>query len=127
MQLVTGHDVFRQALMLLNYTNNHGAVEPLNNAELHRRSLPIVNQIYADLWGIQSKGTFVPLASLADQIPLESYTLMNIMPYGVAMLVAQTDGDVDNQTLYATIYNQRRSAALGTSGRIEDRLPRTYL
>ena len=123
---MTGNDVFRQALVLLNYTNNHGAVDALNNAEIHKRSLPIVNQIYADLWGIQTKDAFLPLKSLAEEILLSKYTSMNIMPYGVAMLIAQTDGDSDNQTLYATIYNQRRSAAACVSDRIIDRMPRTY-
>lgn len=119
--------MFRQALMLLNYTNGLGAVGTSNNADLHRRLLPIVNQIYADLWGIQRRDDFKPLTAPADQIDLDAYTTANIMPYGVAMLIAQTDGDADNQTIYATLYNQRRSAAASSSDRIADRLPRVYL
>ncbi len=121
---MTGQDIFRQALMLLNYTNAHGTVEALNNAELYRRSLPIVNQIYADLWKIQRTDEFVPLSSMTEAVRLETHTVMNSMIYGVAMLVAQTDGDVDNQSLYATLYNQRRSAACIRSERVADCMPR---
>ena len=124
---MTGSEMFRQALMLLNYTNDPGAVGTSNHAELNRRLLPIVNQIYADLWAIQRRDAFVPLASPADQIDLDAYTTANIMPYGVAMLLAQTDGDADNQTIYATLYNQRRSAAASSSDRIVDSFPRVYL
>lgn len=124
---MTGNDVFRQAMVLLNYTDNHGQFNSLNNAELYKRSLPIVNQIYADLWAIQSTAAFVPLASLNDEIPLNTHTLMNVMPYGVAMLLAQTDGDADNQTMYASLYNQRRPSAAVNSGLIQDCLPRVYM
>lgn len=124
---MTGNDIFHRALVLLNYTNSHGSVEALNNSELYRRKLPLINQIYADLWSIYSEEEFLPLSSPAEEIPLSAYILNNIMPYGVAMLIAQTDGDLDNQSLYATLYNQRRPAARTTGGRIEDRMPRTYL
>lgn len=121
---MTGQEIFRQALLLLNYTNAHGAVDAQNNAELHRRALPIVNQIYADLWAVRHEGDFVPLASLSEPVLLEANTVMNGMIYGVAMLVAQTDGDAENQTLYAALYNQRRSAACTHTSRIQNRMPR---
>lgn len=121
------NEVFKQALVLLNYTDPHGNIDAVNNAELYKRALPLLNQIYADLWHIRTGEGFQPLTSLSQVVPLESYVVNNIMPYGVAMLIAQTNGDADNQAIYAALYNQRRSAAQSVSDRITDRLPRAYL
>ena len=120
---MTGNEIFRQALALLNYTDPDGGINAVNNADLHKRALPLINQIYADLWHIATDALFTPLSSLTQEISLESYVVNNIMPYGVAMLIAQTCGDADNQAMYSSLYNQRRPAAQNISHRIEDRMP----
>lgn len=123
---MTGNEIFRQALSLLNYKDANGGVDAVNDAELHRRALPLINQIYADLWHIVTDTRFEPLSSLTQQVPMEPYVLSNVMPYGVAMLIAQTDGDADNQAMYASLYNQQRSSARSGSDRVRDRLPRVF-
>lgn len=121
-----GNDILRQALMLLNYTDHNGEIDAANNAHLNKRSLPILNQIYADLWEPrQAEAVFTPLNTLEDEPDLNAYTVYNILPYGVAMLLAQSEGDADNQTLYASLYNQRRPGAKRRPEHIRDVLPRT--
>jgi len=118
------NEVFKQALVLLNYTDPQGNVDAVNNTELYKRALPLINQIFADLWHVRTSANFEPLVSLSQEIPLASYVVTNIMPYGVAMLIAQTNGDADNQALYAAMYNQRRSSAQSVSEQIVDKMPR---
>lgn len=122
---MTGKEIYRQALALLNYSDADGNATA--DADLHKRALALVNQIYADLWHISNSGQFHPLTALSNQIDLETQVLTNVMPYGVAMLIAQTDGDADNQALYANLYNQRRPSARSRNDRIEDRQPRVFL
>ena len=125
---MTGTEVLRQAMSLLNYTDTNGNINAANNANLNKRALPLINQIYADLWEARTEGAFfTALKSLGETLDLNDYVCYNILPYGVAMLLAQSDGDVDNQSLYASIYNQRRPAAFSRGGHIRDVLPRTYL
>lgn len=125
---MTGNDVLKQAYVLLNYTDNNGDIHAGNNANLSKRALPIINQIYADLWEARTQGvTFCALTSLHESLDLNHHTAFNIMPYGVAMLLAQSDGDADNQTLFASLYNQRRPSAVTKSERIVDSLPITFL
>lgn len=125
---MTGTDILRQAYALLNYTDANGNVNAANNANLSKRSLAIVNQIYADLWHPRTTGAvFEALATMNEKLDLDDYTALNIMPYGVAMMLAQSDGDVDNQSVYAALYNQRRAGAVTATDRIIDKLPRTYL
>lgn len=125
---MTGTDILRQAYTLLNYTDANGNVNAANNANLSKRALPIINQIYADLWQPRMAGAkFEVLSTMNQPLDLDDYTAINIMPYGVAMMLAQSDGDVDNQSVYASLYNQRRAGAVTTTDRIIDKLPRTYL
>ncbi len=125
---MTGTDILRQAYTLLNYTDANGNVNAGNNANLSKRALPIINQIYADLWQPRTDGaTFEALTTTHQMLDIDDYTAINIMPYGVAMMLAQSDGDADNQSLYASLYNQRRAGAVTSSNRIVDKMPRTYL
>ena len=115
---MTADEIFRQALQLLNY--------PSDEPDLRKKALPLINQIYADLWYINSSELFVPLTSLMQKVQLESNVLSNVMPYGVSMLIAQTEGDADNHALYASLYNQRRPSARSSSDRFEDRMPKVF-
>ncbi len=125
---MTGNDILRQAYVLLNYTDANGNVNAGNNANLSKRALPIINQIYADLWQPRTAGAmFKALTTMQQALDIDDYTAINIMPYGVAMLLAQSDGDADNQTIYASLYNQRRAGAVTRSDRVVDAMPRTYL
>ena len=121
---MTGNEVYKQALTLLNYTTSDGTTT--NDADLHKRALPLINQIYADLWSIDNTNPFIPLSSLTQAIPLEDFVLYNVFPYGVAMLIAQTEGDGDNNALYSSLYNQRRSSARTQTARFVDKLPKVY-
>lgn len=122
---MTGQEVFQQALSLLNYTDADG--NWANDADLQKRSLALINQIYADLWYVQNDKPFLPLISPAQPLHLDPHVLVNVMPYGVAMLIAQTDGDADNQALYAALYNQRRASARSHGDRMIDRQPYPFL
>lgn len=125
---MTGNDVLKQAYSLLNYTDANGNINAANNANLSKRALPLINQIYADLWQPSAPDDlFRVLTSTHENLKLDEYTAVNIMPYGVAMLLAQSDGDADNQTVYAALYNQRRAGAVTQTARIHDTMPRTYL
>lgn len=122
--MANGNDVFRQALNLLNYTNTYGETSTMQNADLAKRALPLVRQIYADLFFVETPDAeFVPLRSLQDEIPLAERTVTDIMPYGVAMLFAQSESDGDNQALFATLYNNKRRSAPRPRKTIQDVLP----
>lgn len=115
---MNAEEIYRQALQLLNY--------PSDDVELRKKALPLVNQIYADLWYINTSDLFVPLSSLTQTVQLDHQVLSNVMPYGVAMLIAQTEGDADNHALYSSLYNQRRPSARSRSDRFEDRMPKVF-
>lgn len=122
----TGRDVLERALRLLNYTDADGRLDGRQFAELYQRGLSVVNQIYSDLWFLERRAPFTELAQLERPLMLSARCVNDIFPYGVAMLLAQTEGDGDNQLLFANLYNQKRSAAKGLSRRRQDVLPRGW-
>ena len=108
--MCTGPDVLEQALRLLNYTDIYGQLDGQQHTELYKRGLAAVNQIYGDLWFTGRKEPFLPLTSLRETLSLSARQLHDVMPYGVAMLLALSEGDGDNQLLYAGLYNRKRAA-----------------
>ncbi len=121
---MNGNEVLRQALILLNYTDTHGDGEVPGGAGLYKRALATVNQIVAELWYQEHSEPFQPLSDLHQPLPLSAAVVQTVVPYGVAMLLAQEDGDADNQTVYAALYDGRRAAAThNTTARIADALP----
>ena len=108
--MCTGQDVLEQALRLLNYTDIYGQLDGQQHTELYKRGLAAVNQIYGDLWFTGRKEPFLPLTSLRETLSLSARQLHDVMPYGVAMLLALSVGDGDNQLLYAGLYNRKRAA-----------------
>lgn len=119
----TGEQIKQRALELLNYTDQNGRVDNAMYADIAARSLALVNQIYAELWYALRPCGFEELPSLTEEIALPERVRNDCMAFGVAMLMAQTIGDADNQSLMAELYDQRR-AALTHICRRRDVMPR---
>ena len=106
----TGEQVKNRALQLLNYTDGQGRLDAQMYTDVTARALPLVNQIYSDVWyGLYDEG-FEELGAITDTLRLPERVVNEVMPYGVAMLMAQTLGDADNQSLMATYYNRKRAS-----------------
>lgn len=123
--MTTGRDVFYRAMRLLGYSGPEGQMDGLQFAELYKRSLPAVNQIYSDLFYLEHGGQepFAELTHLDQPLKLSPRAIHDVMPYGVAMLIAQTEGDGDNQLLCANLYNQKRQAACAGQKQRVDVIP----
>ena len=118
----TGRDVWERALRLLNYTDGGGRLDGAQYAELFKRALPLVNQIYSDLWFCEREEAFCELTTLEQPLRLSPRCVHDVAPYGVAMLLAQSESDGDSQQLMASLYNQKRSSLHRTACR-RDVLP----
>ena len=119
---MTGEELLRQALYLLNYTNNRGEIDTRNSEELIRRGVPIINAVLADVLPIAGEPVSA-IGTLEDTLPVAEDTAVRVMVYGVAMWLAQSEADGDNQQLMASIYSQKRNAIRRSSGRVADVLP----
>ena len=117
---MTGAEIFKKALILLGYTDSLGEVSAEHR--LKARALTVVNTVYADLFYITRGEGFSPLCTLSERIYLPERALYDVMPYGVAAFLAQSESDGDSQQLFVLLYNQKRTALTG-GGIIADGIP----
>lgn len=128
------NELLNSALKLLGYTDSDG------NSELTQRiqncAVVTVNLVYGDLWRVCKKtnydfscndkseqvGEFVPIQSLDDEIDLPQNVLCDVFLYGLAMHIARSENDGDQQQYFASLYNARR-AYLTQYGKVKNILP----
>lgn len=108
---MTAQQVFNTACNLLGYNDINGEVS--GEDEVKRNALPKIQMIYEELFRCEghkdANGENQPLkilGSMSDDIKLSDDTVRMIMPYGVAMLLAQSEGDADNQAVMAALYTR---------------------
>ena len=115
---MTAHDVIRQAVAVLGYSDNDG------NSQLTQRIMnlatAIFNLVYNDLRRV-CELPHKPIKSLSDEfeLPQEAH---DILMCGVASYIAQAEGDDTQQYMWSTEYQQRR-AGLSRVGEIKDVIP----
>lgn len=119
---MTGQEMIQKASCLLGYIASNGNMQL--SSRLASKSLDILNQIYSDLWRVCKKGFFLPLANVSVNIDLPERAINDVMPYGVAMLMAQSEEDSMQQQIYATLYN-RKKIGLSRIETIKDVWPRS--
>ena len=114
-------ELLNNALKMLGYTNADG------NAELTTRirnsAIVTVNFVYSDLWKTASREVFEPIKSLDDEIVLPTKATDECFLYGLAMHIARSENDGDQQQYFATLYNARR-AGFTQYDKVKNTVPR---
>lgn len=104
---MTANSLFNDALKMLGYTDNDGNAEL--TSRLRNRAVTTVNLVYVDLWRIYNSGEFKPIKLLSDEIKLPEKALGDVFLYGLAMHIARSENDGDQQQFFTMLYNSRRS------------------
>ena len=117
---MTAADMEKKIINLLGYTDGSGNIAP--NSHLRQRTLTAINAVYADLFYALGRTEFSPVLSPEDAIDLPERVLNDVMPYGAAAFLAQSENDGDQQQYYIMLYNEK-GAALTRSESVEDSMP----
>ncbi len=99
--------ILNEALVRLGYIENDGSPKA---EEYSVVGLSAINQICSELHYAENENDFTPIASLADEVSINTRYVREILPNGVAMLVAQSEGDSEQQRFFAERYNSKLSA-----------------
>lgn len=114
-------ELLNNALKILGYTNADG------NAELTDRirsnAIVTVNLVYSDLWKMESTEPFEAIKSLDDEIKMSQNVTGECFLYGLAMHIARSENDGDQQQFYALLYNSKR-AGLTKHEKVKNVIPR---
>lgn len=115
-------EILNNTLKLLGYADING--NPKLTQRIRNRAVVTVNLVYSDLWHICEKEPFEPIKSLDEEIKLPQRVLSDVFSYGLAMHIAQSENDGDQQQFFAHHYNSKR-AGLSRTERITNKIPRS--
>ena len=101
------NELLNNALKMLGYTDNDGNSELTQR--LRNKAIVIINLVYGDLWQIFNKDTFYGIKTLGDEIELPQRVLNDVFLYGLAMHMARSENDGDQQQYYTMLYNAKRA------------------
>lgn len=112
--VITARALIDKAFDLCGYTKSN---------ELMRQALTAVNIIASDIYYLNHTEGFKPVESLDSTLEFNEMIINDVLPYGVASILAELEFDGDKQNLYAAYYNRKR---LKISGReqIADKMPK---
>ncbi len=105
--MMKANELLNNALKMLGYSDSDGNVELTQR--LRNRAIVTVNLVYGDLWRICNTGEFEPVKSLSDEIKLPQKATGDVFLYGLAMHIARSENDGDQQQYFAHLYNARRA------------------
>lgn len=104
---MTGETLLQRTLTLLGYTDHTGEVDTAQVGEIYRGAVHMINLLLADILPMEGK-EITEIEALGDDLPCHVSTAVGVLPYGLGMLVAQSEGDGTAQQLMAVTYNQKR-------------------
>ena len=100
-------ELLNNALKMLGYSDSDGNVELTQR--IRKQATLTLNLVYWDLWRIFNSGEFKGIRSLDDEIELPNVALGDVFLYGVAMHLARSENDGDQQQYYTMLYNAKRA------------------
>ena len=113
---MTAANIFLRAVSLIGYTGDS------HIESMKQRAIPLVNAAYIDVCRAKNI-EFTPIKSMSDSLALEEELALDVMVYGLAMFIAQSEGDDEIRAFFCDLYNRKRGS-LATSDRIIDVMPR---
>lgn len=111
---MTAKGIYIRSLFLLGriFESNDPVADSTDNLFI----IEMINQILCDL-------KCDSITSITDTLDLPSAKI-DALSYGLAMMLALTEGDGNKNKLFSELYNSKRSAALSKLGNIIDKLPK---
>ena len=119
---MTVQDLLNNVYRKLGYTDSNGEIT--GYGRITAKELQAVNDIYSELWYIENKCSqgFIPAIDYSDTINLSERTLNEIMPFGVAMTLARSESDGDQQSYFSYLYNSKKNL-LTRSEKVKNKIP----
>ena len=99
--------LLNDALKMLGYSDSDGNAELTQR--LRNRAVVTVNLVYGDLWRIFNSESFKTIKSMDDEVALPEKALGDVFLYGLAMHIARSENDGDQQQFFTMLYNAKRA------------------
>ena len=105
--MMRASEILNDTLKMLGYSDIDGNVEL--TSRIRNGAIVTINLVYGDLWRAVGNGDFEAIKSLSDEIKLPAKALGDVFMYGLAMHIARSENDGDQQQYYTMLYNAKRA------------------
>lgn len=105
--MMKAKELLNSTLKMIGYSDSDGNVEL--TSRIRNSAIVTVNLVYSDLHRAVGSGEFEGIKSLDDEIKLPQKALGDVFMYGIAMHIARSENDGDQQQYYTMLYNARRA------------------
>ena len=112
---MTAANIFSKAISLIGYTGDS------HIESIKQRAIPLINAAYIDVCRAKNI-EFTPIKAMSDELLIDEKLALDVLVYGLAMFIAQSEGDDEISAFFCDLYNRKRGS-LATSDRIIDVLP----
>ena len=112
---MTAANIFSKAISLIGYTGDS------HIESIKQRAISLINAAYIDVCRAKNI-EFEPIKALSDELLVDEKLALDVLIYGLAMFIAQSEGDDEISAFFCDLYNRKRGS-LATSDRIIDVLP----
>ncbi len=79
----------------------------IEDSRIRDIAIKAINRIYAETCFLTAR-EYQEITTIDDVLNIEERLFYDVLPYGVASLMAGALGDRDNQNFYGSIYNLKR-------------------
>lgn len=118
--MMRANEILNNTLKMMGYSDSDGNIELTQR--IRNGAIVFINLVYNDLWRMCNMGDFEPIESLDDEIKLPKNVIAEVFLYGLAMHIARSENDGDQQQFFVYLYNLKR-AGLTQYKKVENCLP----
>ena len=104
---MSANELLNNTLKMLGYSDIDGNVELTQR--IKNSAIININLVYSELWRIFNTSEFKPIKSLSDEVNLPEKALSEAFIYGLAMHIARSENDGDQQQFFTYLYNAKRA------------------
>lgn len=101
------NELLNNTLKVLGYSDIDGNMELTQR--IRNSAIVNINLVYSELWRIFNTDEFKAIKSLSEEINLPEKVLSEAFIYGLAMHIARSENDGDQQQFFAYLYNAKRA------------------
>ncbi len=117
---VVAEQIHQRALVLYGQTKRDGLIDEVRTAEYNGKCIPLLNQILQEIAFSEGKNEAIEIQQLADYVTISDNSALRVAPFGLAMLFALTDGDMEMFDFFSHKYEFGKSTIRRVGYPMED-------
>ena len=117
---VVGEQIYDRAIVLYGQTKKDGSIDAVKTAEYLGKCVPLLNQVLQEIAFIEGETDVNEIQNVSDYVTISENSAMRVAPFGLSMLFALSDGDIDSFGFFSKKYEFGKSTIKKSSYQMKD-------